>query len=114
MQSAAVHANVALSLLDSGHGPSQAQPPKTARNTEQGPDEKRLRETFEQFAGEVFFGQLLKAMRKTVGKPAYFYGGRAEEVFRGQLDMVLAEKLAHRSGEQLAGPMFELFGLSRR
>ncbi len=68
-----------------------------------------LRETFDQFLGEVFFGQMLKAMRKTVGKPAYFHGGRAEEIFTQQLDQVLAEKLAETSASSFSGPMFELF-----
>ena len=57
-----------------------------------GPGEGELRETFQQFVGEAFFGQLMKAMRSSVGKPAYFHGGRAEEVFQGQLDQLLAEK----------------------
>ena len=41
-----------------------------------------LRERFTQFVGETFYGQMIKAMRSTVGKPAYFHGGRGEEVFR--------------------------------
>ena len=30
--------------------------------------------------GETFYGQMIKAMRSSVGKPAYFHGGRGEEV----------------------------------
>jgi hypothetical protein len=74
----------------------------------------RLQKVFNSFVGEVFFGQLLKAMRKTVGTPAYFYGGRAEEIFQQQLDQILGEKLAEASGEKFSEPMFELFKLSRR
>ncbi len=66
-----------------------------------------LREQFTQFVGEAFFGQMLKAMRSTVGKPAYFHGGRAEEVFQGQLDQQLAEHLTKASAERFAEPMFE-------
>lgn len=66
-----------------------------------------LRERFTQFVGEAFFGQMLKAMRSTVGKPAYFYGGRAEEVFQGQLDQTMAEHLTKASASKLAEPMFE-------
>jgi Rod binding domain-containing protein len=66
-----------------------------------------LRERFTQFVGEAFFGQMLKAMRATVGKPAYFHGGRAEEVFQGQLDQKLAEHLTEASAERFAEPMFE-------
>lgn len=78
------------------------------------PDDSQLRETFGQFVGEAFFGQLMKAMRSSVGKPAYFNGGRAEEVFQGQLDQVLAEKIADASADRFAGPMFELFQLQRQ
>ncbi len=52
----------------------------------------QLRKAFDAFVGETFFGQLLHSMRKTVGKPAYFNGGRAEEIFQQQLDQVLAQK----------------------
>jgi hypothetical protein len=78
------------------------------------PDESQLRETFGQFVGEAFFGQLMKAMRSNVGKPAYFHGGHAEEVFQGQLDQVLAEKISAASADRFAGPMFELFQLQRQ
>jgi hypothetical protein len=66
-----------------------------------------LRERFTQFVGEAFFGQMMKAMRSTVGKPAYFHGGRAEEVFQGQLDQTLAQHLTDASAERFAEPMFE-------
>jgi len=73
-----------------------------------------LRESFQTFVGEALFGQMLKSMRKTVGKPAYFHGGRAEEIFQRQLDQVLAQKITCASADKLAGPMFELFSLSRK
>jgi Rod binding domain-containing protein len=57
--------------------------------------------------GEAFFGQMIKAMRSTVGKPAYFHGGRAEEVFQGQLDQQLAQHLTEASAARFAEPMFE-------
>jgi Rod binding domain-containing protein len=66
----------------------------------------RLREAFTQFVGETFYGQMIKAMRSTVGKPAYFHGGRAEEVFRGQLDQALAEHLTETTANRFADPMF--------
>lgn len=77
-------------------------------------DNEKLRETFGQFVGETFFTQMLNAMRSTLGKPAYFHGGRAEEVFQGQLDQVLSEKLAESSSARFSDPMFELFQLQRR
>jgi hypothetical protein len=66
-----------------------------------------LRERFTQFVGETFYGQMIKAMRSTVGKPAYFHGGRGEEVFRAQLDQTLAEHMTQASADRFAEPMFE-------
>ncbi len=77
------------------------------------PEQRRLREVFDQAMGQTLFGQMLKSMRRTVGKPAYFHGGRAEEIFQQQLDQVLAEKLSRASGPALTDPMFELFTLQR-
>jgi len=65
-----------------------------------------LREAFTQFVGETFFGQMIKAMRSTVGKPAFFHGGRAEEAFQGQLDQQLAEHLTKASADSFAEPLF--------
>jgi hypothetical protein len=74
----------------------------------------KVRETFDDFVGQTFYGQMLSAMRKTLGKPAYFHGGRGEEVFQGQLDQILAERLSEASADQFTGPMFELFSLQQR
>ncbi|MCL4191597.1 MAG: rod-binding protein [Thermoguttaceae bacterium] len=79
-----------------------------------GKDDAELRQVFKSFVGETFFGEMLKAMRKTQGKPAYFHGGRAEEIFQQQLDQVLSEKLAESSSDSLSGPMYELFALERK
>ncbi len=71
---------------------------------------ERVRDAFGKFVGQTMFAQMLSSMRQTVGKPAYFDGGRGEEVFRGQLDQVLAEKLSendnHGAGDSLADRMF--------
>ena len=77
-------------------------------------DETKLRETFNQFVGETFFTQLIKSMRSSLGEPAYFHGGRAEEVFQGQLDQMLSEQIAKTSADQFAAPMYELFQLQRQ
>ena len=91
--------------------------PATAAQQTVGPEQKKddskLKETFTDFVGQTFYGQLLASMRKTVGKPAYFHGGRAEEVFQGQLDQMLAERMADSTADRFAGPMFELFSLNR-
>ena len=73
-----------------------------------------LRKAFDAFVGETVFGQLLHSMRKTVGKPAYFNGGRAEEIFQQQLDQVLAKNISESSADKFSGPMFELFTLQRK
>lgn len=72
-----------------------------------------LREAFHDFVGQTLFGQLLASMRNTVGQPAYFHGGRAEEVFSQQLDQVLVEQISEASAHTLADPMFELFQMQR-
>lgn len=77
------------------------------------PNKQKLRDAFNDFVGQTFYSQMLSAMRKTVDKPAYFHGGRAEEIFQGQLDQTLSEKLADSTAEKFTGPMFELFNLRR-
>jgi len=77
------------------------------------PQDLKLREAFDDFVGQAFFGQMLKSMRKTVGESAYFHGGRGEEVFTEQLDQVLAEEMTKNSANSFTGPMFELFSLQR-
>lgn len=88
--------------------PAPKPPSPTAKN------DAELRKAFNSFVGQALFGQMLKAMRKTVGKSAYFHGGPAEEIFQQQLDQVLGEKLSEASGEKFSRPMFELFALRRR
>jgi len=89
--------------------PQLASPPTAS--TSQRPDQ--LREAFDQFVGEAFYGQLLASMRKGVGKPAYFHGGRAEEVFRGQLDQQLAKDMTEAGASHLTDSMYQLFTLGR-
>jgi peptidoglycan hydrolase FlgJ len=79
-----------------------------------GTQNPELRKAFDDFVGQTVFGQLLHSMRKTVGKPAYFNGGRAEEIFQQQLDQVLAKKISESSSDKFSGPMFELFTLQRK
>jgi hypothetical protein len=78
------------------------------------PPAPQLREAFDDFVGQTFYGQMLSAMRSTVRPAAYLHGGHAEKVFQSQLDQVLAEKMADASAEQLTQPMFDLFNLWRR
>ena len=71
-----------------------------------GHTKEEVREKFTQFVGEAFYGQMFKAMRSTVGKPAYFYGGRAEEAFQGQLDQTMSQELTKTTASKFADPMF--------
>ncbi|MBN1912621.1 MAG: rod-binding protein [Pirellulales bacterium] len=76
-------------------------------------DETDVRKKFESVLGELLFREMLKSMRKSVGKAAYFNGGRAEEIFTEQLDQVLSEKMSQASASQFVGPMYDLFMLER-
>ncbi len=89
----------------------KAQPPSVLVSSRT--DSPELREAFDEFIGTTFYSQMMKAMRETVEKPAYFHGGRAEEVFQSEMDQVVVKDLAKSSGSQLSGPMFELFQLQR-
>jgi len=80
--------------------------PSAATAQQRVAEAQKVQDTFRTFVGEAFFGQLIKAMRSTQGKPAYFDGGQAEKVFRGQLDQALAQKMTEASADQIADPMF--------
>ena len=70
-------------------------------------DAREVHDAFSAFIGETFYGQMVKSMRSTVEQPAYFHGGRAEEMFQSQLDQQLAQEWAAESGDRFAEPMFE-------
>lgn len=91
-----------------------AKQPTAPKASDAAADDPKLRETFDTFVGETLFGQMLKEMRKSIGKTPYFHGGRGEEVFQQQLDQVLAQKMSKASADKLTGPMYELFTLNRK
>ncbi len=90
-----------------------AQHNSTPALPEGAPASKELREAFDNFVGESLFSQMISSMRKSQQKPAYFHGGRAEEVFQKQLDQTLAQELTKSSARQFSDPMFKLFQLQR-
>jgi len=95
--------------------PTTPKAPSQAPSTDgQAVENPALRKAFDQFVGETFYGQMLQAMRKSQKKPAYFNGGRAEEVFSQQLDQALTKKLAETSANKLSGPMYDLFTQQRK
>lgn len=85
----------------------------STRNGEDPAGNEELKDAFQSFVGETLFSQMLKAARKTQNKPAYFHGGRAEEMFQQQLDQVLAEKISQTDGAAYSDAMFELFSMKR-
>ncbi len=68
-----------------------------------------LKPTFQKAVAGMLFGQMLKAMRSTVGKPAYLHGGQAEELFQGQLDQTLVAQLAEDNGGDYVGDLYDQF-----
>jgi flagellar protein FlgJ len=111
-------ASVNSSLWESvaGTRPSASTPNALSAAQEAGVDpagNEKLRDAFQSFVGETLFSQMLKSARKTQNKPAYFHGGRAEEMFQQQLDQVLAEKMAKTDGASYSNAMFELFTMKR-
>ncbi len=68
-----------------------------------------LRQAFRAFTAGTFYREMIKALRKTQHKPAYFHGGMAEDIFQAHLDQTVAESLAEKSGDQWVGPLFDAF-----
>ena len=105
--------NLFQAATAAGTFPKAPPPAQDGQAAKKGQDGEALRAAFQSFVGQTLFGQMLKAMRKTQNEPAYFHGGQTEEIFRQQLDQVLAEKLSDASGDKLSGPMFDLFTMKR-
>ena len=59
-----------------------------------GRDTPELREAFTDFVGQTFFGELVKQMRATLHKPAFFHGGMGEDIFQTQLDQIMVERMS--------------------
>ncbi len=116
------HPPLAGHALHSAPSPAVAQPEMTAAlqagdvlNQAGGPPpQDELKQAFTDFVGQTMFGQMIKSMRTGQQPASYFHGGRAEEIFQGQLDQVLAEQMSQASAKSLADPMFELFMLKRQ
>ncbi|WP_425400523.1 rod-binding protein [Aeoliella sp.] len=87
--------------------PAAAESLRSASTSKSVENAQQVHDAFTKFVGETFFGQMMKSMRSTVEKPAYFHGGRGEEVFQSQLDQQLAQEFAQQSGDRFAEPIFE-------
>ena len=102
--------NVSTSLATSGLANGPAKSPvslKAAAGDASVENARDLKQAFTQFVGETFFGQMLKSMRATVGEPAYFHGGLAEEQFQAQFDQQVAQDLAGSGAGGLAEGLFQ-------
>lgn len=90
--------------------PAQPAAPAALANSQtQNGKPNETREAFQKFVAGTFFKQMLKSMRNTLGKPAYFHGGQAEEIFRGQMDQEVAEQLAAKRGGSMSESLFKAF-----
>jgi peptidoglycan hydrolase FlgJ len=101
--------NIQVPMLGPPNVPASLGPVNTAANRFEKPDfgnKDELREKFTQFVGETFYGQMIKSMRSTVGKAAYFDGGQAEKAFQGQFDQQLAQHLTEATADRFAKPLF--------
>lgn len=94
----------AIGLGRSAQAPSGLTSPQATGDRVE--DAKALKKAFSQFVGEAFYGAMLKSMRKTVGKPAFFHGGQAEEMFRERLDAQISQDLAGSPSNDLAESLF--------
>jgi hypothetical protein len=81
-------------------------PPAAVRRG--GHDTPELKKAFNDFVGQTFFGELLKQMRATLDKPAFFHGGMGEDIFQSQLDQVLVEEMTESSAKTFSDPMYHL------
>jgi hypothetical protein len=60
-------------------------------------DADALRSKVSEFVGLTFFAPLLKQASDPVLKGEYLHGGRGEQVFRGQLNEILALRIGQSS-----------------
>jgi hypothetical protein len=82
--------------------------PAAAAVRRNGRDTPELREAFTDFVGQTFFGELMKQMRATLHKPAFFHGGMGEDIFQSQLDQIMVERMSDTSAKSFSDPMYEL------
>lgn len=69
-------------------------------------EEAKLQEACQQFE-QLFLGQMLAQMRKTVPKGSMMGGGQSEEMFNGMLDQERAKVWAQEGGIGLANMLFQ-------
>lgn len=94
--------------------PVASVPPLSAIQTSKQPGQPapsatKQRQAFQNTVGSLFYGEMIKALRSGVGKPAYLHGGRAEEMFQGQMDQEIASALAKSHGARFIEELYQRF-----
>jgi peptidoglycan hydrolase FlgJ len=96
--------------MNSAHTAADARETNASKLLGTSSDSKdKLKATFQDFTAGTFYKEMLKSLQKMHNKPAYVYGGHAEEIFQGQMDQEVAENLAHSKGSQFTGPLLQNF-----
>jgi Rod binding domain-containing protein len=96
--------------MNSAHSAADAREAAGSQLLNESPASKeKLKSTFQDFAAGTFYKEMLKSLRKMHNKPAYMYGGHAEEIFQGQMDQQVAENMARNKGSQISDPLFQGF-----
>ncbi|GEM_PF-870162 len=72
-----------------------------------GDNRQEFQEAFVRMVGTTLYGQMVRQLRRSVGKPPYLHGGYAEEMFQRRLDELVVDSLTRRNGEQLAQAMLK-------
>lgn len=72
-------------------------------------EKAEVQEKFQEFMAGTFYSQMVKSMRAGQGKPAYFHGGQAEEIFQSQMDQIVSMNLAKSHGAEFSEPLFRAY-----
>ena len=98
-----------MNAIDSAHGLRAAFEAAQGRPADPLTSGKELteREAFQSAVAGTFFKLMIKSMHKMHGKPAYFHGGQAEEMFQGQMDQVFSENFARSNGASLTDALYQ-------
>ncbi len=65
------------------------------------------KEAFQSAVAGTFFKLMLQSLHKMHGKPAYFHGGQAEEMFQNQMDQQLSDEFAKSHGAPLTDALYQ-------
>jgi hypothetical protein len=76
--------------------------------------EQALRSRLGEFAGNVFYGTLIRQMQDSKLKGQYFHGGRGEEVFQAQLGMELARRLGRAPNDPVVNRLYEAMSRAKK